>query len=129
MHHEAIETEQVRAIEFRAERRNRLPAQRGRRGRDINEIAVVRNNRVDSRLVDPAAEQRDFLWRELARPPLTRRLREDLQRFAARCFRAIDRSGQTAGDRHMCPEARHQSPNTSASPADKSMYFLGGLET
>ena len=48
-----------------------------------------------------------LLGRQRPRPPLPRRLREDLQRLAARGLGAIHRARQPAGDRHVRTEPRH----------------------
>ena len=88
---------------------------RGRR--DVDQIAVVRDDRMDAGLGDPPPEERDLLVGQRRAPPLARGLREDLQRLAAR-DRGDRRdrrraAGPPAIDR-MGAEPRHQSPKTSA---------------
>ena len=91
----------------------RLLAQRRRRGSDVDQIAVVRDDRVDAGLGDPPPEQHDLVLGQHAGTPLADRLGEDLQRLAARRDGAIDGARQTAGDGQMGAEPRHQSPKTS----------------
>ena len=80
----------------------------GARGGDVDQIAVVRDDRLDAGLGDAPAEQRDLVGRQRPRPPLPRRLGEDLQRLAPRRHGAIDGARQAAGDRQMGAEPRHQ---------------------
>ena len=78
------QAERLGAIELLAERRDRLLAQRRRRGRDVDQVAVVRDDRLDAGLRDAAPEQRDLVvGGSDAGAPLPRRLGEDLQRLAA----------------------------------------------
>ena len=103
------------AIELLSERRNRLLPERRRRGRDVDQVAVVRDDRRHAGFLDAAAEAGDLVGRQRTRPPLSRGLREDLQRLASRRLGAIHGTRQAAGDRQVRAEPRHQSPNTSAS--------------
>ena len=97
------------AIQLVAERVDRLPPQR-RIGRgQIDQVAVVRDDRADPRLPDPPAEERDLLGRQFPRAPLAGRLREDLQRLTAAGLGAVDRARQSARDRQMGTESRHGS--------------------
>ena len=98
MHDEPVEAERVGPIELLAERRDRLRAQRGVGRRDVNQIAVVRDDRRDARLARAAAERVALLRRNLARAPLADRLRENLERLAPGGDRPIDRARQAARD-------------------------------
>ena len=101
MHDQPVEAEHLGAIQFLVERLDRFPPQRDVGGCDVDQVAVVRDDGTDLRLAHAAAEERDLLRRDLARAPLARRLRENLQRLAAARFGAIDGARQPAGDREM----------------------------
>ena len=82
----------------------RLLAQRRRRGGEVDQIAVVRDDRVDAGLVDAPPEQRDLVLGQDAGAPLAGGLGEDLQRLAARARprgrrRAAGRRRSTGGRR------------------------------
>ena len=80
--------ERFGAIELLAERGDRLRAQRRLGGGEVDQVAVVRDDRLDAGLLDPRAEQRDLVGWQRPRPPLPHRLGEDLQRLAPRSPRA-----------------------------------------
>ena len=107
MHDQAIEVQRRGAIELFAERANRAAPQRGVGGREIDQIAVVRDDRTDPAFADAAAKGRHFIGRQLARAPLAGGLGEDLQRLAAACLGPIDRARQAAGNRQVRTEAWH----------------------
>ena len=92
VHDEAVEAEQLGAIELVAERVDRPPPQDGIRRGNVDQVAVVRQDRADLRLAQAPPEERDFVLRKLARTPLPGGLREDLQCLAAAGLRAIDRA-------------------------------------
>ena len=75
-----------------------LRAERGIGGGEVDQITVVRDDRVDARFANAPSEQRDFLVRQNARPPLSDRLREDLQRLTAARHRPVHRARQPARD-------------------------------
>ncbi len=101
MHHEPLEPQRFRAIELLAKRVDRPRAQGGIGGRHVDQVAVVRDDGMDAGLVEPPAKERDLLGRQHPRPPLTRGLREDLQRIAPRRLRPIDGARQSSGDGHV----------------------------
>src|SRR3954469_18651444 len=107
MHDEAIEAKQFRAVQFFAQSRDRLRPQRRRDSGDIDQITVMRNDGPDPRLLYPPPEQRHLLTGQISRTPLTSGLRKDLQRVAPAGLRAVDRTRQPAGDRHVGPEEWH----------------------
>jgi hypothetical protein len=98
VHDQALETKGVRAIQLGTQGVDRLRPQRRVGGRDIDQVAVVRNDGMDPGLVEPSAEERDLLRGQQPRPPLTCRFREDLQSVAAGCLRTIDRAWESARD-------------------------------
>ena len=101
MHHEPLEPQRVRAIQLGAKRVDRPRAQSGIGGRKVDQVAVVRDDRMDAGLVEPAAKERDLFRRQQARPPLTRGLREDLQRIASGRLRPVDGARKPSGDGHV----------------------------
>src|SRR6476469_7484774 len=104
MHHQSVETERLGAVELLDQTEYRLAAKRRIRPRDIDQIAVVRQDRTDLGLANAAAEERDLLRWQFTRAPLAAGLGEDLQRAAAAGFRAVDRARQAAVDRQMRAE-------------------------
>ena len=70
VHHQAVQSERLGAIELVAERVDRSPAQRGIGGGEVDQVAVVRDDGADLRLADAPLEQRDFLGRQVAGAPL-----------------------------------------------------------
>ncbi len=109
MHDEPVESERFGAVQFLAKGGDRLRAQRRRGSRDVNQVAVVGDDGTNARFLDPLSKARDLRGRQFARAPLPGRLREDLERFASRRLRAINRARQPARNRHMCSETRHKS--------------------
>ena len=103
MQHHAEQAERLGAIELVAHRLERLAAERGVAGGEIDQIAAVRHHWRDARRLDASAELADFLRRQRPAAPLAGILREDLQRLAAMDDGALDRPRQTAGDRHVGP--------------------------
>ena len=53
MHDEPVESERFGAVEFLAKGGNRLRAQRRRGGREVNQVAVVRDDRTYAGFLDP----------------------------------------------------------------------------
>ncbi len=107
MHDQPVEAQRRGAVQFVAQRVDRLAPERRIRGREIDQVAVVRDDRPDLRLPHPTPEQRDFLGRQLARAPLPGRLREDLQRLAAARLGPVDGTGEAAGNGKVSAETRH----------------------
>jgi hypothetical protein len=98
VHHQALQPEGIRAIVLFEQRGERLLPQCRRRRRDVDQVAVVRDHRMDAGVRHPAPEQDDLILRDHAGPPLTRGLGEDLQRLTAAGHRAIDRPRQSPAD-------------------------------
>jgi hypothetical protein len=98
MHDKGIEAEHVCAIELFPQRAQRLQSERRISRGDVDEIAVVCDDRADAGLGHTPSKQDDFVGWERPRAPLTRGLGENLERLAFRRDGAIDGAGQTAGD-------------------------------
>jgi len=93
--------------QFFAQRGNRLHPQRWRGGGNIDQVAVVRDDRLNAGLLDTSSEADHFVARQFPRAPLSGGLGEDLQGVAARGVSTINRPRQPAGDRHVGSETRH----------------------
>ena len=108
MHDEPVEAERFGAIDLLAEGGERLRPQRRLGGGEVDQVAVVRDDRLNPRLVHPGAKARHLVGWQRPRPPLPHRLGEDLQRLAARRDRTIDGARQAAGNGQVGAEPRHQ---------------------
>ena len=94
----AIEAKRLRAIQFHGQRSDRLLAQHGVRGGQVDQVAVVGDDGMEALLADPGSKERDFIGRQRPRPPLADGFRENLQRLATRGCRAIHGPRQAASD-------------------------------
>src|SRR5262249_31653302 len=70
MHDEPVETQRFGTIELLAEGGNRLRSQVGGRGRHVDQVAVVRDDRTDAGLGDPRAKTCDLFGRKRTGAPL-----------------------------------------------------------
>ena len=98
MHHQSHQSQCFRAIEFLGERRDRSHAHDRIVGGDIDQIAVVADDRTNAGCSNPAPELANLVRWQGSRAPLIRGLREDLERLAACGDRAIDGTRKAAGD-------------------------------
>src|SRR5687768_2741400 len=101
MDDDAEQPERVRAIEFVDERRDRLLAQEWKRGRQVDQVAGMGDDRPDPGLVDAPAERADLRRIERLALPLAGVLAEDLQCLAAVRHRALDGPRHASGHRHV----------------------------
>ena len=101
MNHHAEQTERLGAIELVDEGRQRRLAQRGRRGRQVDQVAGVRDDWRDAGLFDPPAERADVGRIERLAAQLAGILAEDLQRFAAVEHRPLDGVRDATGHGHV----------------------------
>ena len=69
----------------------------------------MRDDRRDARFFDARAEPPDFFLVERLREPAVRVLAEDLERFAAVEFGAVDGVRDSAGNGHVSTDANHKS--------------------
>ena len=97
-----------RAIELVDERRDRLLAQRRRCGRQVDQVAGVRDDGRDAGLVDAPAEGADVRRVERLAAQLAGVLAEDLQRLAAVEHGALDGVRDAAGHGHVSADTHGQ---------------------
>ena len=105
MNDDAAQAERVGPIELVDECGDRLFAQGGCGGGQIDEITGVRHDRRETADLGRIAERTDLLVGQRLRAPLVGVLGEDLQRFAPVQRRTGDGLGDAAGHRHVRADA------------------------
>jgi len=107
MEHDAHQAQRFGTIQLVAHRFEGLAPVRPVGAREIDEVARMREDRSKTSRLDPRPELTDLGgWHETS-PPLAGVLREDLERVATVGERALDRSRESARDRHVSAEPRH----------------------
>ena len=101
MEHDAEQTQRFGAVDLVGHRLERLTPQRRIGGREVDQVAGMRYDRVEAGRLDLRAKLANLRRGDLAAAPLVRVLAEDLKRFAAMDDGALDRARQSSGDRHV----------------------------
>ena len=112
-----VSTDRTRDLHRVVQRRDRFLVHVVLRRGEVAEVQSVAEDAVETDLGAAFPEACEVCGVVIRRPPRSRALREDLQRFGADALGTVDRRLNAAGRRKMCPDVhqRSQAPSSDAS--------------